>query len=119
MSRRLCFLLDLVDDAELIADYERAHAPGAVWPEVLAGIRAAGFETMEIWRAGDRMVMVADVAEDWPRAKPASLSDVEARWEAAMDRFQKRLPFAAAGEKWVPMTRLFALYEQPRGVDER
>ncbi|GGB26891.1 L-fucose mutarotase [Sphingomonas metalli] len=112
MGRRVCFVLDLVDDADLIAEYERAHAPGAAWPEVTAGIRAAGFEAMEIWRAGDRMVMVAEVADDWPRTRPAALADADARWEAAMDRFQKRLSFAAPGEKWVPMTRIFALDAQ-------
>lgn len=47
MAQRICFALDLVDDAELIAAYEAAHAPGAVWPEVVEGIRAAGYEAME------------------------------------------------------------------------
>ena len=32
MSRRLCFALDLVDDAAKIAEYERFHDPGGVWP---------------------------------------------------------------------------------------
>lgn len=109
MARRMCFVLDLVDDAELIAAYEAAHAPGAVWPEVTRGLRAAGYEAMEIWRAGDRLVMVAEVADDWPRPKPAECVAADARWEGAMDRFQKRLAFAAEGEKWVPMTRIFVL----------
>lgn len=120
MGRRVCFALDLVDDAALIAAYESAHATGAVWPEVVEGIRATGFEAMEIWRAGDRMVMVAEVADDWPRQKPARLAAADARWEAAMDGFQKRLAFAPPDQKWVPMTRLFALDEQQdQGVTDR
>ena len=40
MARRVCFALDLIADADLIADYERAHAAGAVWPDVTDAIRA-------------------------------------------------------------------------------
>lgn len=112
MTRRVCFALDLVDDAELIAAYERAHAPGAVWPEVVEGIRAKGFLDMEIWRAGDRLFMIASVSDDWPRALPDDRQAIDARWEAAMDRFQRPLPIAAPAEKWVPMQRIFALGEQ-------
>ena len=112
MSRRVCFALDLVSDADLIADYEAAHAPGRVWPEVTAGIRAVGYESMEIWRAGDRLFMVAEVADDWPRPLSPAAEAIDARWQAAMDGFQKRLPCAAAGEKWVPMTRIYALEDQ-------
>jgi L-rhamnose mutarotase len=32
-------------------------------------------------------------------------------WEALMAKFQQPLPFAEAGEKWVPMTRMFSLKE--------
>lgn len=109
MSRRVCFALDLVDDAELIVAYEEAHRPGAVWPQVIAGIRASGYESMEIWRAGDRLFLVADVADDWPRAIPMDLQDVDAHWQTAMDRFQKRLACAAPDEKWAPMRRIFSL----------
>ncbi len=106
---RRCFLLDLADDPATIAEYEARHAPGAVWPEVLAHLAAQGFEAMEIWRAGDRLVMVAEVAADFPRALPEP--EAVTRWEAAMWRYQRPLPFAASGEKWVEMHRLFAFPE--------
>ena len=61
MSRRLCFALDLVNDAAKIAEYERFHAPGGVWPQIVDDIHAQGIEGMEIWRTGDRMVMIATV----------------------------------------------------------
>ncbi len=109
MARRVCFALDLVADAALIAEYERAHAPGATWPEVTEAIRAKGFTAMEIWRTGDRLFMIAEVADDWPRAIPADLAATDAKWEAAMDRFQKPLPHGAPGEKWVAMDRIYAL----------
>src|ERR1700712_3318435 len=99
MPRRLCFALDLVDDAALIAEYEARHAPGAVWPSVIDHIRATGVEAMEIWRAGDRLVMIAETAADYPRAI-APAPEIDA-WERLMWRFQRPLPQAALGEKWV------------------
>lgn len=107
---RLCFALDLVDDAALIAEYEARHAAGALWPAVTAHIRAQGFEEMEIWRVGDRLVMIAEVAPDYPRAVPEPPENAD--WESLMWRFQRPLPQAADGEKWVPMRRIFALDEQ-------
>lgn len=91
MARRVCFALDLIADADLIADYERAHAAGAVWPDVTDAIRAKGFEAMEIWRTGDRLFMIAEVAEDWPRAIPPiwrrPMPDGKPRWIASKSPF--------------------------------
>ena len=56
--------------------------------------------------------MIAEVAEDWPRAIPSDLAATDARWEAAMDRFQKPLPHAAPGEKWVAMKCIYSLDDQ-------
>lgn len=109
MSRR-CFALDLADDPELIAEYEAFHRPGGVWPEVVEHIRATGIETMEIWRTGDRMFMIVEVADDYPR-NIATPPEVE-RWEALMWRFQRPLQHAAKGEKWVAMNPIFSLEEQ-------
>lgn len=104
---RFCFALDLVDNAELIAAYEQRHEPGGVWPEVLADIRAQGVVQMEIWRVATHMVMVVDAHEDFPRPRPAEPRVEE--WEAQMSGYQKPLAVAEAGQKWLPMTRIFAL----------
>jgi L-rhamnose mutarotase len=109
VSRR-CFALDLADDAELVAEYERLHGPGAAWPAVIEHIRATGVETMEIWRTGDRLLMITEVSDDYPR-RVETPPEVE-RWEELMWRFQRPLPNAPQGEKWVPMTRIFSLDEQ-------
>ena len=110
MTERRCFALDLADDPELIAQYEQLHAPGAVWPEVSAHIRATGVESMEIWRTGNRMVMIAQVSDDYPR--PVEPPPEIAAWEEKMWRFQRALAHAAEGEKWVPMRRIYSLSEQ-------
>lgn len=109
MQRR-CFALDLNSDPELIAEYERLHGPNAVWPAVVEHIKASGVEVMEIWRTGDRLFMIAEVADDYPRdiVPPAEVE----RWEELMWRFQRPLPHAAEGEKWVAMKRIFSLDEQ-------
>jgi L-rhamnose mutarotase len=106
---RCCFALDL--HPELAADYAARHAPGAVWPAVLDHLRAQGFAEMEIWHTGDRLFMVAEVAPDWPRPVPTP-PEVE-RWEEAMWQYQRPLPGAAPGEKWVAMTRVFRFPEAP------
>ena len=110
VSRHLCFVLDLVDDAALIQEYCRMHEPGSVWPGVIEHIRAQGVETMEIWQRTDRLFMIIKAADDYPRggASDAARQD-SARWEAYMATFQRALPNAAAGEKWLPMRRIFAL----------
>ncbi|HZC38551.1 MAG TPA: L-rhamnose mutarotase [Sphingomicrobium sp.] len=109
MSRR-CFALDLAGNAELIAEYERLHEPGAVWPAVVAHIRATGVESMEIWRTGDRLLMITEVSDDYPR--PVATPPEVERWEELMWRSQRPLPHAAEGEKWVRMTRIFSLDDQ-------
>jgi L-rhamnose mutarotase len=109
MARR-CFALDLKSDPGLIAEYERHHEPGAAWPVVIEHIRASGVEAMEIWRTGDRMIMIAEVADDYPREVEVPIEND--RWEELMWRFQRPLPHATEGEKWLPMTRIFSLDEQ-------
>jgi L-rhamnose mutarotase len=110
----LYYALDLNDDPELIAEYERWHKPANIWPEIVDSIHAAGIRDLEIFRAGNRLVMMMDVPEDFsPDAKAAADASnprVQA-WEALMWRFQQPLPFAKPGEKWVAMTRMFSLAE--------
>lgn len=111
--QRYYYALDLKDDAAAIAEYERWHRPGIIWPEIVTSIRVAGIEDMEIFRTGNRLVMVVKMADDYvPRAKRESDTDAKTQeWEQLMDRYQQRLPWAEAGQKWVPMGRIFSLKE--------
>jgi L-rhamnose mutarotase len=115
MSRRHCFALDLVDDAALIREYCRMHEPGNVWPAVLEHIHAQGVESMEIWQRADRLFMIMEAADDYPRpiACAAAQQDNE-RWEALMSSFQRALPDAVRGEKWSPLRRIFNLADNAR-----
>lgn len=110
MSRRYCLALDLKDDPDLIAEYERYHRE--VWPEITQSIRASGIQDMEIYRTGDRLFMVMEVSEDFSFAAKAEADAGNARvaeWEALMWRFQEPLPWARPGEKWIRMERIFKL----------
>lgn len=110
MSRRLCLTLDLVNDAVLIREYCRMHEPGSVWPAVIDHIRAQGVIDMEIWQRGDRLLMVMDVSDDYPRGDSSEFRLAQsAQWEVLMDTFQRVLPDHAAGEKWSPMRCIFRL----------
>ena len=116
-ARRLCFALDLKDDAALIAEYETWHTPERIWREIPRFLRAAGVLDLEIFRCGDRLAMVMEVAEEFSLARYgvlASAHDKTQAWEELMERFQRRLPCAAEGEKWVPMRRIFSLQETLR-----
>ncbi|MGC1548850.1 MAG: L-rhamnose mutarotase [Rhodanobacter sp.] len=111
---RQYYALDLRDDAEAIAEYERWHRPGGVWPEIITSIRESGIEEMEIFRTGNRLVMVVQVLEgyDATARRDADIVDPKTQaWEELMDGYQQRLPWAEPGQKWVPMTRIFSLTE--------
>jgi L-rhamnose mutarotase len=56
------------------------------------------------------MVMIATVADDYPRSRP--IPPEYDQWETLMWTFQKALPHAAPGQKWMPMTQIFDLAGQ-------
>lgn len=119
-TRRLCFALDLANDPELIARYKDWHRPGGVPAPVSRAIRASDVRDMEIWLTGPRMFMIMEVGPDFDPATKAAADaddpDVQA-WEKLMWEYQKALPWAGPGEKWVAMQRVFALSEQPGASD--
>jgi L-rhamnose mutarotase len=110
MNRRYCLTLDLKDDPELIAEYRRHHQN--VWPEISQSIRDSGIEDMEIYLLGTRMFMIVEVNERFSFADKAEADRANPKvqeWEQLMWRFQKPLPQAKPGEKWLAMERIFKL----------
>jgi len=110
MNRRFCLTLDLKDDPQLIAEYKRHHQ--SVWPEVLKSIRGSGIDDMEIYLLGTRLFMVMEVDDNFSFEAKAQLDRTNPRvqeWEKLMWQFQRPLPQAKPGEKWLPMERIFKL----------
>lgn len=110
MTRRYCLALDLKDDPDLIAEYDKYHQE--VWPEITRSLRDSGIEDMEIYRVGTRLFMVMEVGEEFSLQEKAAADRANPKvqeWEALMWKFQEPLPWAEPGEKWVPMKRIFKL----------
>ncbi len=110
MSRRYCLALDLKDDPQLIAEYKRYHEK--IWPEITRSIKDSGIEDLEIYLLGTRLFMVMEVNEKFSFAAKAEADRTNPKvqeWEKLMWRFQKPLPQAKPGEKWILMERIFKL----------
>jgi L-rhamnose mutarotase len=113
---RHVLVLDLVDDQGAIAAYRDWHRPGGPPEAVTRAIRESGIASMEIWQAGDRLVMMMETTPAYDPAANAerNVRDADVRaWETLMDKFQRRLPFAAPGEKWVAAEQIYDLDAQP------
>ena len=108
MTRRYALALDLADDPALIAEYEQYHA--RVWPEIEASLRAAGIDRLEIYRTGNRLFMILEVSPafsfDAKAASDAANPKVQ-EWERLMWTYQRALPWAKPGEKWILMDRIY------------
>ncbi|WP_158825736.1 L-rhamnose mutarotase [Mucilaginibacter lacusdianchii] len=107
---RYCFTLDLADDPALIAEYEKWHQN--IWPEILQSITEAGITQMEIYRFANRLFMIMDVNDTFSFDKKAAVdaaNDKVQEWEQLMWKYQRPLPQARPGEKWVLMERIFEL----------
>jgi L-rhamnose mutarotase len=110
MTRRFCLTLDLKDDPQLIAEYKRHHEH--VWPEIVESIKQSGILDMEIYLLGTRLFMIMEVTETFSFAAKAEADRQNAtvqEWENLMWRFQRALPEALPGEKWMRMDRIFKL----------
>lgn len=108
--RRYGLTLDLKNDPELIAQYKQHHQ--AVWPEITQTIRDAGIENMEIYLLGTRMFMIMEVNDKFSMEAKQKADRENPRvqeWETLMWKFQKALPEAKPGEKWLLMERIFQL----------
>jgi L-rhamnose mutarotase len=108
------FVLDLKDDPDLIAKYDEWHRPDKIWPAIVKSIATAGIIDLQIFRAGNRLVMMMQTEDSFDPVANAvtELADSSVQaWETLMWTFQQSLPFAKPGEKWVVMKRIFGLHE--------
>jgi L-rhamnose mutarotase len=110
--KRYCKTLELKDDPQLIEEYKRLHAKGAVWPEVTQGMKEVGILDMEIYLDGTRLFMIMDTTPDFDHDEAmARLGTLprQSEWEAFVSKFQKTLPGSSAKEKWRLIERIFKM----------
>jgi L-rhamnose mutarotase len=110
--QRLVYALDLVDDPAQTAAYEAWHRADRIWPSVVHSLKSSGIDNLELFRTGNRLVLITDAPEGFsPEARAAAHAanpDVQA-CEKLMWAFQRPLPWAQPGQKWVLMERIFCL----------
>ena len=108
--KRYCLALDLKNEEQLIAEYEAHHKK--VWPEIIASIKDAGILSMEIYRIMNRLFMIMETKDDFSFEKKAA-ADAKNKsvqsWEELMWKYQRALPIARPGEKWILMDKIFEL----------
>src|SRR5688572_24026264 len=108
--QRHCLALDLKNDPQLIAEYERYHRK--VWPEIKQSIRDAGIVVLDIYRVQNRLFMILEANDDFSfekKAKSDAANPKVQEWETLMWKYQQALPGVKEGTKWVVMEKIFDL----------
>lgn len=108
--QKFCLALDLKEDVQLISEYKVYHKN--VWPEIVASIRQSGIKVLDIYCTGNRLFMTIEADDDFSFDKKAMMDKDNKKvqeWETLMWQFQKALPWAKPGQKWVLMDKIFEL----------
>ncbi len=107
---RYCLAIDLKDDPQLIAEYEKYHE--AIWPEIHKSIVESGITHMEIWRCFNRMFMIMETDNSFTFDKKGAMdagNPTVQEWENLMWKYQQAIPGSKLGEKWVLMNKIFEI----------
>ncbi|MDZ4828751.1 MAG: L-rhamnose mutarotase [Phycisphaerae bacterium] len=102
--------LDLANEPGLIEAYKRHHR--AVWPEVLAALRAMGIARMKIFLVGSRLFMYFEAPDEFDPSRDFQKYAEDPRcraWDTWMRTFQRRLAEAEPKDWWTPMEEVFDL----------
>lgn len=108
-----CLTLDLHNEPDLIAEYRKYHEPDNIWPEVVNNIKSQGILSERIFLVGNRMVMLLETTDDFSFEEKAASDQANPKmqeWENLMWKYQKALPQAQPGEKWVRMEKIFEVH---------
>ena len=110
--KKYCLAVDLIDNPELIAEYENWHKKENAWPEITKSITDSGINNMEIYRTGNRLFMIMETDDSFGFERKAAMDDGNAKvqeWEQLMWKFQQPLSWAKNGEKWILLDKIFQL----------
>jgi L-rhamnose mutarotase len=110
--KRYALALDLVDDPVLIEEYKHYHS--TFKPEIKDSIRNAGVINMELYLIGNRLFMIMETVDEFTFENKTAMDAANTKvqeWENLMWKYQKALPQAKNGEKWILMEQIFKLPE--------
>lgn len=108
--KRHCLALDLKDDPKIISEYKKYHEK--IWPEITNSIIESGIEVLEIYCVGNRLFMIMEVNDSFSFEKKSKMDANNPKvqeWETLMWNYQKALPIAKEGEKWILMDKIYTL----------
>ncbi len=108
--KRYSLALNLKDDAQLIAEYERHHEN--VWPEIKKSILDAGITNMEIYRLNNHLFMIMETDDAFSFERKAAMDAANPKvleWEELMWKYQQPVAGGKPGEKWRLMNKIFSL----------
>jgi len=113
MSRqRVCFQLQVKPG--LIDEYTRRHA--AVWPEMLAALKSAGWHNYSLFLRPDGLLIGYFETDSLSEARARmAATDINTRWQAEMSGFFEDLE-GAPDEGFLQLTEVFNLEDQLRAA---
>lgn len=110
--KKYCLAVDLIDNPDLIAEYEQWHKKENTWPAITKSITDSGINNMEIYRTGNRLFMIIETDDGFSFERKAAMDNGSPKvqeWEQLMWKFQQPLAWAKKGEKWILMDKIFQL----------
>ncbi|WP_239126513.1 L-rhamnose mutarotase [Asanoa siamensis] len=104
--RRICFTLQVRPDR--LDEYRRRHA--AVWPDMLAALRTAGWHDYSLFLRDDGLLVGYFLTEDLDASLDAmEATEVNARWQAEMAPFFADLPGGRPDRGFLVLEEVFHL----------
>jgi L-rhamnose mutarotase len=104
-------------DPNRLEEYREAHR--AVWPELLAALRDAGWRHYSLFLREDGTLVGYVEADDLAAARAAMAeTEVNARWQASMAEFFEGTDGAPADEAFTLLEEVFHLPEALAGAAE-
>ena len=111
VTQKYCLALDLNEDPNLMAEYKKYHEK--IWPEITENIVDSGIENLDIYCIGNRLFMIIEANETFTFERKGEMDanhPMVQEWEEVMWKYQKALPWAKEGEKWMMMEKIFDLH---------
>lgn len=110
--KKYSLAVDLIDNSDLIAEYENWHKRENAWPAITKSIADSGITNMEIYRTANRLFMIMETDDNFSFERKAAMDAANAKvheWEQLMWKFQQPLSWAEKGKKWIFMGKIFQL----------